>query len=251
LRLSDPARTMAKTKTTSPKDKPVWQLSRRGVYGGLVLAACAWTFFLGVLVGRGTAPVHFDMEKLGQDLQALRERVQDQQARQLQTYSDAVESKSDLDFYEDLKASGENLAIDPALTRSPPQPTMDAATEETAEPATPSDIPVKRRMPGLQPKQNAVVRPPRPEPKAAEARPAAAEGAFTLQVASLRDPQMADEMVARLRRQGYQVVRSGVTIPGKGRWYRVQVGRFSDRQAADATIRALESKGLKPILVSR
>ena len=35
------------------------------------------------------------------------------------------------------------------------------------------------------------------------------------------------------------------------RWYRIQVGRFSDREQAAQTIHALESKGLKPILVSR
>lgn len=247
---------MAKTPTT-PKRKPVWQLSRRGVYGSLalVLAACAWTFFLGVLVGRGTAPVHFDMEKLGQDLQALREQVQDHQARQLQTYSEAVENKSDLDFYEDLKASAENLAIDPDLTRAPPQPTIVAgpsSSEDAAQTPAASDVPVKRRLPGLQAKQEAAAKRPPPEQKPAPgeaSRPAA--GSLTLQVASLRDAKMADEMVARLRRDGYQAVRSGVTIPGKGQWFRVQVGRFNDRQAATATIRALESKGLKPILVSR
>lgn len=247
---------MAKT-PINPQRKPVWQLSRRGVYGSLalVLAACAWTFFLGVLVGRGTAPVHFDMEKLGQDLQALREQVQDHQARQLQTYSEAVESKSDLDFYEDLKASAENLAIDPDLTRSPPQPTIAAAPsppEAEGETPAPSDVPVKRRLPGLQPKKDAQAKRPPPEQKpTAEGASSVASGSFTLQVASLRDAKMADEMVTRLRRDGYQVVRSGVTIPGKGQWFRVQVGRFNDRAAAAATIRALEAQGLKPILVSR
>jgi len=245
---------MAKPRTTTPKTKPVLQLSRRGVYGWLtlVLTACAWTFFLGVLVGRGTAPVRFDMEKLGQDLHALREQVQHQEARRLERYSAAVESKSDLDFYEDLKASQDNLSIDPDLTRSPPQPTVSPAPEasEDAE-AGPEDVPIIRRMAGLQPKTKGDAREPAPGKHAPTTATPLPRGAFTLQVASLRDAKMADEMVARLRREGFQVIRSGVTIPGKGRWYRVQVGRFTDRQAAGATIRALESKGLQPILVSR
>jgi cell division septation protein DedD len=246
---------MAKPRPTTPKRKPVWQLSRRGIIGGiaLFLGACAWTFFLGVLVGRGTAPVRFDMEKLGQDLQALREQVQDHEARQLESYSNAIESKSDLDFYEELKAAGENLTIDPDLTRSPPQPTSVTApvAPENADSApTPEDVPVIRRLPGLQPKTGNVARKPAPEKNAAAAAPLP-KGAFTLQVASLRDAEMADEMVSRLRREGYRAVQTGVTIPGKGRWYRVQVGRFRDRQAASATIRALEAKGLQPILVSR
>lgn len=237
---------MAKTKTTSPKRKPVWQLSRRGVYGAmaLVLAACAWTFFLGVLVGRGTAPVTFDMEKLGQDLQALREQVQQQQTRQLQAYSSAVENKSDLDFYEDLKQPGEDLAIDPNMTRSLPKPTALAETPpESGGPASPaaSGIPVIERMPGLQPKKKAATAPP------VATAPA---GSLTLQVASLRNAQTADEMAARLRREGYRVERVSTTIPGKGRWHRVQVGRFASREQAVKTINALEAKGLKPILVS-
>jgi len=247
---------MAKTKTTS-KRKPVWQLSRRGVYGSIALAltACAWTFFVGVLVGRGTAPIKFDMEKLGQDLHALREQVQHQQARQLEAYSAAVENKSDMDFYEDLKQSGDDPAIDPNLTRSPPQPTTGPAapapTEVQDSPA-PSDVPVKRRMPGLQPKKKAAVHKPapRPSPPSRTASPASA-GALTLQVASLQDAKTADEMVARLRKEGYSAHRTSVTIPGKGRWYRIQVGRFSDREQAAKTMHALESKGLKPILVSR
>ena len=247
---------MAKPRTTTPKRKPVWQLSRRGLFGviALFLAACTWTFFIGVLVGRGTAPVRFDMEKLGQDLQALREQVQDHEARQLESYSKAIESKSDLNFYEELKAAGENLAIDPDLTRTPPQPTVvatpDAPKDDDVAPA-PEEVPIIQRLPGLQPKAKDVARKPAPEKKAAATAPTAPEGVFTLQVASLRDAKMADEMVSRLRREGYQAVQSGVTIPGKGRWYRVQVGRFSNRQAANATIRALETKGLKPILVSR
>lgn len=246
---------MAKTKTTT-KPKPVWQLSRRGVYGSIALAltACAWTFFVGVLVGRGTAPVKFDMEKLGQDLHALREQVQDQQARQLEAYSAAVENKSNMDFYEDLKQPGDDISIDPNLTRTPPQPTIESAAPVPAEgedPPAPSGVPVKRRMPGLQPKKKAAVRTPDPKPPPSHTASPAAAGALTLQVASLQDAKTADEMVARLRKEGYSAHRTSVTIPGKGRWYRIQVGRFSDREQAAKTIHALESKGLKPILVSR
>lgn len=246
---------MAKTKTTTAKRKPVWQLSRRGVYGGIALAltACAWTFFLGVLVGRGTAPVTFDMEKLGQDLHALREKVQDQQAQQLQTYSVAVENKSNMDFYEELKQSGENLAITPNMTRRPPQPTIvpDATRRSEAPEASASaGVPVKKRMAGLQPKKKGkALQPPPKRPPAAKA-PAPA-GSLTLQVASLRDAKTADEMVAGLRKEGYSVRRTSATIPGKGVWYRVQVGRFTNREQAAKAIRVLESKGLKPILVSR
>ena len=248
---------MAKTNTTTSKRKAVWQLSRKGVYGTIagVLAACAWTFFLGVLVGRGTAPVHFDIEKLGQDLQALRGQVQQHQARQLEAYSAAVENKSEIDFYEDLKQPGEDPGRGLDLTRSAPQPST-APDEERPEEAQAAhqtgEIPVKKPMPGLQPKKKGKVQRPQPVKKAiAAAQDAPATGSMTLQVASLRDARMADAMVARLRGEGYQASRSGVTLPDKGTWYRVQVGRFADREAASATLQALKAKGLDPILVSR
>ena len=195
---------MAKTKTTT-KRKPVWQLSRRGVYGSIALAltACAWTFFVGVLVGRGTAPVKFDMEKLGQDLHALREQVQHQQS--LQTYSVAVENKSNMDFYEDLKQPSDDPAIDPNLTRTPPQPTIAPtapAPAEAQDPPAPSGVPVKRRMSGLQPKKKAAGHKPAPKPPPPHTASPAAAGALTLQVASLQDAKTADEMVARLRKEG-------------------------------------------------
>jgi len=248
---------MAKTKTTTAKRKPARKLSRRGIYGSIALAltACAWTFFLGVLVGRGTVPVKFDMEKLGQDLHALREQVQDQQAQQLQTYSVAVENKSNMDFYEDLKQSGGPPVIDPDMTRTPPQPTIvpDAPHGAQAqETPPPSGIPVIKRRPGLQPKKKTGALPESPKrPPAAKTTPPAPAGKLTLQVASLRDAQTADDMLARLRQEGYSVRRTRITIPGKGLWYRVQVGRFTDREHAAQTIRILEKKGLKPILVSR
>lgn len=247
---------MAKTKTSTAKRKPVWQLSRRGFYGSIALAlsACAWTFFLGVLVGRGTMPVKFDMEKLGQDLHALREQVEDQQAQQLKTYSAAVENQSNMDFYEDLKQPGSNLAIDPDMTRTPPQPTIvpDSPQGAQADTPPPAGIPVKKRMAGLQPKKKGGATPPPPKrPSATKAPVPAPTGSLTLQVASLKDAQTADKMVADLRKEGYSVHRTSVTIPGKGRWYRVQVGRFTDREQAAQTIRVLKSKGLKPILVSR
>ena len=61
-----------------------------------------------------------------------------------------------MDFYEDLKQSGDDPAIDPNLTRTPPQPTIgpDApAPAEGQDPPAPSGVPVKRRMAKAKPKE--------------------------------------------------------------------------------------------------
>ncbi|MBL0714789.1 MAG: hypothetical protein JJV98_13930, partial [Desulfosarcina sp.] len=146
---------MGKTKTSAAaKRRPYFQLTRRGTYGSLlvIVAACAWMFFVGVLVGRGTAPIQFDMEALSRELKALKQSSEDRRRRQLETYAAAREDQSALDVYEELKRSDDKLTIDPSLSRQTPAPT---ARTEVAPPAAPGDqpaIPVIKRQEGLRPK---------------------------------------------------------------------------------------------------
>jgi len=50
-----------------PKEPSVWIF--------LIIFVSAWMFVLGVLVGRDTVPVKFDIEKLQKELVALKEAV--------------------------------------------------------------------------------------------------------------------------------------------------------------------------------
>jgi hypothetical protein len=45
------------------------------IWIGLTLFVCAWMFVLGILVGRETVPVRFDIQKLQNELAALKETV--------------------------------------------------------------------------------------------------------------------------------------------------------------------------------
>ena len=66
-----------KATKTSGKNKYLLQLTRKGVFLGicLIFFISAWMFVLGILVGRGTAPVHFDIEVLQKELIALKESI--------------------------------------------------------------------------------------------------------------------------------------------------------------------------------
>lgn len=78
--------------------------------------------------------------------------------------------------------------------------------------------------------------PPRTE------KTAAANGAFTLQVASFADPQTARQLSERLRKElSFSIVREVVT--GKGRFYRVQAGQFRSRTAAEEARLSLAANG--------
>jgi cell division septation protein DedD len=245
---------MAKTKTGARKKRrPYLQLSRRGTYGSLllILAACAWVFFVGVLVGRGTAPIHFDLEALQRELRALKQSSEERRRQQLESYATAIEDQPTLDVYAELKRDDDKLTIDPALNRRIPTPTDPAPAAAQAASPDATGVAVIRRLPGLQAKQNrpaeSTVRPPTGgETK----RAPAADGRLTVQVAALKEIDVARRMVSRLRRQGFDAYQSQAVLPGQGTWYRVRIGRFADRRSAAATVRRLKGQGITPIIVA-
>jgi DedD protein len=73
-------------------------------------------------------------------------------------------------------------------------------------------------------------------------------GAFTIQVASA--PRRADaERVARgLASRGARVV--AADLPGKGRWYRVQIGEYPSREAASRQLASLSGAGVQGIVTA-
>jgi cell division septation protein DedD len=254
---------MAKTKTgATRKRRPYLQLTRRGTYGSLLLivAACAWMFFVGVLVGRGTAPIHFDMEALSRELQALKQTSEERRRQQLESYADAIEEQSTLDVYAELKRADDEPTIDPSLNRQIPTPSIPTETSVPAASPDQPAIPVIRRQAGLQPKKSGRVAPAvrpaggaeanrTPEVSTAAKATQAVQGQLTVQVAALKDAREAGAMVARLRRQGFDAYQSKAALPGKGTWYRVRIGRYPDREAAAGIMRRLEGQGVTPIVV--
>ena len=81
--------------------------SRKGAWGRVLLLGfvALWMFALGVLVGRGTAPVHFDIDQLQNKLAELKEIV---------TAEDGELFKVNLEklkFFKNLRETGEDGAI--------------------------------------------------------------------------------------------------------------------------------------------
>ncbi len=68
----------------------------------------------------------------------------------------------------------------------------------------------------------------------AEKRPSEASpnGAFTLQLSASQSRAEADKFVAQLRSKGYAPYIQEAAVPGRGTWYRVRMGSFASRDAA-------------------
>jgi hypothetical protein len=131
-------------------------------------------------------------------------------------------------------------AAEAAATAGPvakPPSTKPGITSVAQKPNAPSPVPKPVPVPAVA-KANAD----------APAPPVPHEG-FAIQVAAVRERDEADRIVARLVNQGY----SGYLVRGQGAaaaFYRVRVGAFKDRQAAEAVAVRLErAEGVKPWIV--
>jgi len=204
----------------------------------IIFFVSAWMFVLGVLVGRGTAPVHFDIESLQKELTALKEAVEQKEQQWYKNRSEAVPYKPDLEFHEALKKN----TIE---TRSG----LDAY-----RPDKPKTVENVKRMPVPERKKS-----PEGRPEPAEsvgglkvaAGAADTAGIFTIQVAAVREAKFADVKVAELSRKGYPAYRSTGVVPGQGTWYRIRIGSFKDRTAASRMLERLKSENITGIIVQK
>lgn len=236
-----------KEKTPSLKKKSSKKQTRKGLipWIGLTLFVCAWMFVLGILVGREMVPVKFDIEKLQNDLAALKEAVIKKELDQYKIDSNTDDSKTKMGFYETLKKTGGEARLE--------NDTIER--QEKSEPKKTASL-QKKKMPtqktGPAPKVKTL-----DSKKATQNNPPAVEkheragDKFTIQVASLKDSGVADKLVSRLKKRGYPAYRSIGKVPGKGIWYRVRVGYFDSRSEAGPTLKRLKKEKVDGIIVQR
>jgi len=226
----------AKKKTTPPRVP-----QGRGLWIGLFFFACGWMFVLGIFVGRGTAPVQFDIDKLQKELAALKEAVVKKERLRFKIDSESVHRKTDMGFYEGLKktkrAAQDNhkkMAVVPKQDRKPLR--QPAATDRKVKGTS-------KKVGNTRPSTNS-----RPARVALEAD---SEKKLTIQVASLRDPKIADRMVARLKDKWYPAYRTVAEVPGKGTWHRVRIGSFKYKADAQKTLDRLKKDKINAILLPK
>ncbi len=63
--------------------------------------------------------------------------------------------------------------------------------------------------------------------------PPAPKSFFTVQVKATQSSTEADKFAKKLRSEGYQSLVAEAEVEGKGKWYRVRVGKFDTRAQAD------------------
>jgi cell division septation protein DedD len=209
--------------------------SRRWV---VLMLVSVWMFVLGVLVGRGTSPVHFDTEAFQKELADLRAAVVQKEKKRFRVFESeaAAEKAENLDFYENLKKTPPD---------SPPSPAAKPAPRPAPAPPRPAEAPAKEATADRAPASAA-----RPAGFGSDEVPASKKP-YTIQVASLRESKAADEMVEKLQAGGFPAYRERADIEGKGTWFRVRIGSFAGPTEASPTLESLKKGGIQPMLIRK
>jgi cell division septation protein DedD len=236
-----------KRKSPSTAERPPLTFSRKSVWGWvcLMFLICGWMFFIGVLVGRGTAPLKFDIPQIRDRLKSSLGSLEEDHKTSAPKDGGVVKDNTELDFYEDLKknkADGDSLklrdpkAVPQKIDTGPERPVTEKQVQSEAQPAAVESSPPPVRQPEE-----------KPEPqKASEDK----SKSLTVQVASVRNAQDADRLVEKLQKGGYPAYRAIGKVPGQGIWYRVRVGQYATRSEAQKILEQLKKEGQKPIMVN-
>jgi len=243
---------MKKNKKVSLPKKPSLVLSRRAITGWVcfIFFVCAWMFVIGVLVGRGTAPIKFDIAGLQKNLEASREDLKNKEQLRNQGKSGIVKDKTKLDFYEALRDNREDTQIgkkklSPSISKKveplpekKPSLTIDGKAEKKiTEKADPTKTGSSKQS--------------HKPPIASKSKTRPSVKTYTIQAASVKDARDADRLVGELKKKGFYAYRAIGKVPGKGIWYRVRVGEYKSRASARHTLNQLKKAGLKPIVVEK
>ena len=190
-----------------------------------------WMFILGVLVGRGTAPVPFDIHKLQKELKHLKETALNKEKAHFKILSDA--DNKDFEFHD-------------ALKKKEPGNTVKKIDSQLKKKRLKKKSKVKDNRFN---QEKAVALESKKTDKKAVEKIRESKTALTVQVASFKNKKDADLMVLRMKKKGYRAYRALGVVPGKGLWYRVRVGHFSNRQEARKMATRLEKENIKSIIV--
>jgi septal ring-binding cell division protein DamX len=231
----------------------------------LIMFISGWMFFLGVIVGRGTAPAMFDYQKIETEIAVLTKTFMESRKTKNDLDSDILATQAELEYPEELKKKTE----DPArmLIPTPPSTPTPAPTQKPSpvspipeKPPRPADTPKPVRhepAPGTQPPPVKSEMQAAGRPETVETAPDAIRSASEGKIRSMYDiraqhaketapektvPAVAERTPAAVPRP--QPPASDIKPAPAAQPVTVQMPSLMDRQSADALIESLRSKGI-------
>ena len=155
----------------------------------------------------------------------------------------------DMTFYTTLAPEPAAKPSGTVSTTQPPQPIQSARGAMTAPPQPVSLPPAKAPERGGTLAMSPLQQKPGPS-SARQVLPQPAEAGYSVQVGSFRAREEAEQLRHRLTQKGYPVWVQPSIVAGQGIWYRVRVGHFPDRAAADRVAQRLAAQERVSIMVT-
>lgn len=203
------------------------------VWIGLLLFVAVWMFVLGIMVGRGTAPIPQLNRTIEQKLAQLKAGRSDKAQSDPEITAEKKLSipMTELKFYEELKETK------PIHQRKPLSPSP-LAKKTTPKPVSDDPPPAK-----ISPSPSAPAKkPPKPQTgtdRVAQPSQPTGKDRFTIQVAAVKSSSNAEKLVLDLRRKGFEAYQIRSQSQDGKTWYRVRVGAFQYRSEAQSTLTRL------------
>jgi cell division septation protein DedD len=231
------------------KKKSTIQVTRKGlmVWTVLFFFIAGWMFVLGILVGRGTAPVNLDMGRLEKELADLKATLLRNEKQQLESQAGGQkDATTELEFYEALKktqpSKSYKIAQKPVPKPTPPDTvSTKPAPKPPPKPKVSPETKAGKTAEPVEAKKPSTSSPP----------PQVKKSNFTIQVAAFQSATNSQRMVNQLRKKGfpaYQIETPG-TNGGKA-LHRVRVGAFENRSSAAKMLAKLKAQSVKGIVVA-
>ncbi len=214
----------AARKRKKTKKSVRFEVSRLALTGwcfGLFLALF-WMFLLGLFVGKGITPANINFTEIKKRMMAEGIWPGSSETGRQESPPPSTTTKrkipfKDLEFYEKLAKKKEAQLQKPAAAKAPPKE------------KPPTTVAAKPPPPAKQQKKSSVQQKPSTD-------------RFTVQLASFKDLTSAKKFAARFRGLKHKATIREVELSGKGRWYRVQVGKLGSREEATALANDLAQK---------
>jgi cell division septation protein DedD len=153
-------------------------------------------------------------------------------------------------FYKTLTAKEDKTV---SIDLKPKSPSEEKQTEKkTSEGERVQDKSARAPKQDKQPEDKVIVAPK--QQAAVKKEAASSQGTntrlrYTLQIASYQEKEIAEEDVKKMKQKGYAAFIVSSELPGKGTWYRVRLGSFSSKTAAEKLQKELRTKaGISPYI---
>jgi cell division septation protein DedD len=241
------------------------------LWGVVFVLAGGWLFFLGVFVGRGLVPLPFEANDVGVETELAAQRAEETAIAEARLKQGAQEGLPEEPLrIKDLRQPQVDIQVraiprasvtgpDGSLLKKRRVPPKKRPLPKVQRPARTAAASSAAVTPNKAPKADTKPAQPSPETsletslETSSARVAALAGMkakYTLQVASVREQAAAARIVKKLQQAGHPAYQSA-SPPGSGGWYRVRVGAYETRKAAEAALRKFKDSRYKPIIIQR